>query len=148
MVTYKDVPPTAVIEAVSEELQKNESIKSPEWAAFVKTGVSRERQPINPHWWFVRCAAILRTVAEIGPIGTNKLRIKYGGKKRRGYKKSRFELGSGSVARKALQQLEAAGLIKQSMVGNRKGRTITPQGQKLLDVSAGKVAKVEKDGNK
>ncbi len=148
MVTYRDVPPTPLIEEVSKELKQNEKITPPVWTAFAKTGIHKERQPANPDWWFIRCAAILRTIAEIGPVGTNKLRIKYGGKQRRGYKKSRFQLGSGSVARKSLQQLEAAGLIKQSMIGNRKGRTITPQGQKLLDLSAGKVPKVQEDGNK
>ncbi len=148
MVTYRDIQPTPLIEAVGEKLKEEGKIIPPVWTDFVKTGIHKENQPTNPNWWFVRCAAILRTIAEKGPIGTNKLRIKYGGKQRRGHKKARFQLGSGSVARKSLQQLEAAGYIKQSMIGNRKGRTITPLGQQLLDKTAGAVLEVQKNGNK
>jgi small subunit ribosomal protein S19e len=147
MVTYKDVSPTPVIEKVAEELQKNDKVNSPEWAMFVKTGIHKVNQPVDENWWYVRCAAILRTVAELGPIGTNKLRIKYGGKQRRGHKKSRFQLGSGSIARKSLQQLQAAGLIKEGLVGTRKGRVITGEGQRILDKAAGAVVG-ETNGNK
>ncbi|MFT7615280.1 MAG: small subunit ribosomal protein S19e [Candidatus Woesearchaeota archaeon] len=135
MVTFRDINPTQLISAAAGKLKENDQIKAPEWAPFAKTGVHKERQPEDPQWWFVRCAAILRTVAVLGPIGTNKLRVKYGGRQRRGHKKSRFMPGSGSVARKALQQLEAAGLVKQVIVDNRKGRVITGPGQKLLDTA-------------
>jgi len=39
--------------------------------------------------------------------------------------------GSGAIIRNALQQLEAAGLVK---IIDKKGRAITPKGQKILDI--------------
>jgi small subunit ribosomal protein S19e len=56
-------------------------IKAPEWAIFVKTGVHKERPPIQEDWWQIRAADVLRTIERMGPIGTQKLRTKYGGKK-------------------------------------------------------------------
>jgi len=133
---YKQVNQSQLIEKVAKKLQGLDAIKSPDWAPFVKTGVFKVRPPMESDWWFTRCAAVLRSVAELGPIGTNKLVVKYGGKQRRGHKKPIFKTGSGSVARKALQQLEAAGLIKAGVVQNRKGRIVTPQGLQLLDKTA------------
>ena len=68
-----------------------------------------------------------------GPIGVSKLRVKYGGKKRRGHKPSRFYPGSGNIIRKALQQLEKAGFLKKDEKSKYKGRSITPQGKSFLD---------------
>jgi small subunit ribosomal protein S19e len=50
-----------------------------------------------------------------------------------GYAPDEFKKGSGSVARKSLQQLERAGLIKQVQKGVHKGRVVTPAGKKFLD---------------
>jgi small subunit ribosomal protein S19e len=109
----------------------------------VKTGVSKKVQPSDPNWWQTRVAAILRTVAILGPIGTNSLRVKYGGKQRRGHQKPRFKIGSGKIARVALQQLEAAGYVKQVTVSGHKGRALTSAGQQLLDKMATAVATVK-----
>ncbi len=114
------------------------------WSRFVKTGRSRERLPENPDWWYARAAAVLRSVAERGPIGTEKLRTKYGSKKNRGHKPERFYKGSGSIIRKILQQLENAGLVKQGVKSGHKGRIMTPKGMSLLDKSAIQIMKMEK----
>jgi small subunit ribosomal protein S19e len=143
MVSFRDVESLALINKVASELKKNPKISAPVWTAFVKTGAHKERPPQNADWWHVRAASVLRTVALVGPVGTNKLVVKYGGKKRRGHQKPEFRKGSGSVARKSLQQLEAAGLIKHETVANRKGRVITPAGLKLLDACAKAAGKVE-----
>ena len=62
-----------------------------------------------------------------GPIGVSKLRTKYGGKKNRGHKPEHFYKGSGSVARKVLQQFETITvgiiLIGQGVLFIRKGMT-------------------------
>jgi len=129
-----DVNPNMLIEKVANELKA--MLKAPEWASFVKTGVHKERPPVNEDWWYVRSAAILRSIAIMGPIGTSKLRTKYGGKQNRGHKTEHFYKGSGSIIRKILQQLEEAGLVKQASIGVHKGRIVTPKGQSLLDKSA------------
>jgi small subunit ribosomal protein S19e len=127
-----DVNPEELIEKTAEELKKL-GLKQPEWAMFVKTGTSKERPPFETDWWYMRVASILRTVAILGPVGTSKLRTKYGGKKRRGHKPPRFKKGSGSIIRKALQQLDKAGLTTFVEKNVKKGRVITPKGKSLLD---------------
>jgi len=144
MVTVYDVDPNALIDKAAKELESKPTFKAPEWTPFVKTGTHKQRPPIEKNWWFVRTAAILRTVYTKGPIGVNALRIKYGGVKDMGYKPERFKKGSGSVARKALQQLEKAGFIKQVQQGVNKGRVATPEGKKFLDGIAASVSKEKK----
>lgn len=132
MVNYYDCDINDLIIQVSEELKKMKEIAPPEWASFVKTGAHKERAPDNPDWWYMRSASVLRKIAILGPIGISKLRTKYGGKKDRGTKPEHFAKGSGSIARKVLQQLEKAGLVKKQEKG-RKGRVIAPKGVSLLD---------------
>ena len=123
----------------SEELKKIEEIRPPEWSKFVKTGTSKSRMPVEKDWWYLRAASILRKTDKLGPIGVNKLRVKYGSKKRRGHKPAHFYKASGNVIRKILQQLEKAGLLKQNLKGVYKGKIITPKGKSLL-------SKISKDG--
>ncbi|MFH1770242.1 MAG: 30S ribosomal protein S19e [archaeon] len=125
-----NVSQNELIEKTAEELKK--LIHMPSWGPFVKTGVHKQRPPIDPDWWYIRAAAVLRKVYLLGPIGVSKLRTKYGGKKNRGVKPGRFCKGSGNILRKVLQQLEEAKLIKQTVVGKHKGRVITPKGASLL----------------
>jgi small subunit ribosomal protein S19e len=129
------------IEELAKELQSIKDVKPPAWAAFVKTGVYKERPPQRKDWWHVRTAAVLRTVARLGPIGTAKLKTRFGGKHSRGHKSERFAKGSGSILRKALQQLEKAGLIKQAVKGVHKGRVITEKASTLMSTVAAKANK-------
>ncbi|RUM32995.1 MAG: 30S ribosomal protein S19e [Archaeoglobus sp.] len=135
MTTVYDVPPDVLIQRVAEVLKEIKEIKPPEWAKFVKTGVHKERSPEQDDWWYLRTAAILRKVYVNQPVGLERLRTAYGGRKRRGAKPPKFRKGSGSVIRKALQQLESAGLIKKT----EDGRVITPEGMALLDRVAAEV---------
>lgn len=121
----------AFIEALAAELQSMDGISEPEWAAYVKTSHGKQRPPAQDNWWYLRSAAVLRKVALRGPIGTEKLRTLYGTRKNRGMAPEIFAKGSGSVLRKALQQLEAEGLIAK-YDGPRKGRIVTPKGISLM----------------
>lgn len=132
-----EIPKTELIERAAKALQKNDAIQPPAWAVFAKTGTFKERPPTQNDWWFVRAAAILRRLSDVdGPIGVQKLRTLYGGRKNRGHKPERFYPGSGSILRKILQQLDKAGLAKKVEKGLHKGRIITPQGLSFL----GKIA--------
>ena len=113
-------------------LKLKEIIEKPEWAQWVKTGMHKERPPIDENWYFIRAASVLRTVNRMGPIGVSKLRTKYGGIKNRGHKPERFYRGSGKILRTILQQLEQKGLLKQEAKGKHKGRVITPRGTDVL----------------
>ncbi|MFT4304741.1 MAG: 30S ribosomal protein S19e [Candidatus Woesearchaeota archaeon] len=143
MAKYNDIQPNKLIYSLANELKNKEEFKAPSWTVFVKTGVNKDRPPINKDWWYIRVAAILRSVAKLGPIGVSKLRTKYGGKHRRGYKPPKFEKGSGSIIRKALQQLEKSKLIQQTNKGVHKGRIITKEGTLLLNSVANKISKEE-----
>lgn len=141
MTRIYDVPVNDLIKQLAEDLKEVDAIKPPEWASFVKTGQNRERPPVERDWWYVRTAAVLRKVKRLGPVGTEKLRNHFGGKKRRGYRRPVFVKSSGSVLRKALQQLETAGLVKQGEKGVHKGRIVTGAGDKILNNAALKVKK-------
>ena len=137
------VNPSELVFKTSEELKKQKLVIPESWAKFVKTVHNKERLPDQEDWWFIRSAAILRTVAKLGPIGTEKLRTKYGGKKNRGHKPERTYKASGSIIRTILQQLEKSGLIKQVEKEGHKGRVLTPKGTSFMDKIAVQLAKQE-----
>jgi len=130
-----------LIERAAKELEKNKIVIPPPWGIFVKTGVSKMRPPARKDWWYLRAAAVLRTVYRMGPIGTQKLRIKYGGRQNRGYKPEITKKGSGSIIRKILQQFEKSGFVKQVEKNGRKGRILTPKGKSFLDKIASQILK-------
>ena len=140
MVSIYSVDSNALIEKVAEELKKSDLVSPTEWSKFVKTGISRERPPVNDDWWYFRAASILRSVFKLGPIGVSKLRTKYGGKQDRGVRPERFKDASGNIIRTILQQLEKEGLVMQNKNDKRKGRVIAPKGQSLLEKSASAIA--------
>jgi small subunit ribosomal protein S19e len=134
MPTVYDIPANILIRRIAEDLKGRKEIVAPEWSQYTKTGAQNERAPDDPDWWFVRCASVLRKIYTKGPIGTEKLRIQYGGKKRRGTKPNKFHKGSGAIVRTVLQQLERAGFIKKQ--GN-KGRVMTDIGRSYMDQLSG-----------
>lgn len=136
---------TELNKRVAEELKKQKLVQPTEWAKFVKTGHNKQRLPDSPDWWYHRSAAILRSIAKLGPIGTEKLRTKYGGLKNRGHKPERFFKASGSIIRNMLQQLEKSELIKQVEIGVHKGKILAPKGTSLLDKIAVQLAKKSKE---
>ncbi len=123
----------------ADALKQHKEITPPVWAGYVKTGMSRERPPVEKDWWYLRSASVLRRIRVLGPIGTSKLRRFYGGRKNRGYAPERFYKGSGNIIRKILQQLDKAGLSKQVDVQGHKGRIATAKGMSLLDKAAQQV---------
>ncbi len=129
MTTVFDIPANALIAKVAEELKNESEIKAPEWSEYVKTGVHKQMPPENPDWWYIRSAAVLRRIYVDGPIGVERMRSVYGGMQDRGSKPSHFRKGSGSIARKVMQQLEAAGYIEK-VTG---GRNLSGKGHKFLD---------------
>ena len=134
MTTPYDVPASKFIEKLAKYLRENvDEVQPPAWASVAKTGTHVEKQPQNPNWWYIRSASILRKVYVHGPIGIEKLRAEYGGRKDFGTKPEHAVKAGGSNIRKVLQQLEAAGLIQKS---SPQGRKMTPKGRKLLQEAA------------
>src|SRR5574342_39438 len=136
-----DVDATLLIQRVAEELKKDANNKPAACAPFVKTGMSRERAPVQKGWWHVRAASILRKIFILGPIGTHKLQTLYGGRKNEGMAPEHFYPGAGNNIRKILQQLEKAGLAKQTAKGVHKGRIVTSKGHAMLENTASAIMK-------
>jgi len=137
MATIYDIPPDVLINRLGEDLKKRSELKPPEWAPFVKTGVHKEMPPENPDWWYIRAAAILCRIYKDGPVGVQRIRTVYGGKRDRGSRPHRFKKGSGSIVRRILQQLEAAGFV----IKGKSGRSISPAGQSYVDGMAFSILK-------
>lgn len=130
LITPHDVPASKFIEKLAKYLKENvEQVQPPTWAAFAKTGSHVEKQPQDPDWWYTRSASILRKVYIHGPIGLEKLRADYGGRKGFSVRPNHASKAGGSNIRKILQQLEVAGLIQTT---KPTGRRLTPKGRKLL----------------
>lgn len=131
MPTPYDIPAPILIETLAQHLKKNvDEIVPPAWSSLVKTGSHAVRPPQDPDWWFTRCASLLRKIYVKGPIGVALLRSEYGGRKDTGVRPEHARTGGGAIIRKALQQLEAAGLVEPS---RNMGRVLTKQGRRLLD---------------
>ena len=130
MTTVYDVPPGLLIERLKQQLEKEAKIKPPEWAKFARTGVHTEKAPVQRDWWYRRVAAVLRKVYLNGPIGSAHLAAEFGGRRDDGSAPYHPRSGSRSVAREAMQQLESLGYLSKL---EKRGRTITPAGRKLLD---------------
>ena len=122
-----------LINKTANKLKSIKEISAPDWSKFVKTSRSRDRPPVSQDWWYFRTASILRKLNILGPIGTNKLKRKYGGRKNRGHRPEKFFKGSGKIIRVILNQLEQAGFAEKKNKEGHKGRTITKKGQSFLD---------------
>lgn len=142
MTTVHDVPPEELIDEVAKKLRENKDIHIPDPNRFSRTGISRENPPDKEDWWYKRCASILRKIYINDTIGTERLRSMYGGKKDRGSKPAETRPGSGSIIRRALQQLEKSGYITKV---KGKGRMLTPKGRSFLDNTSHEVFENIKD---
>lgn len=116
---------------LAEALKKIEEFEAPSWAAFVKTSMARARVP-QEDFWYKRAASILRQIYIKGVVGVNRLRTRYGGRKKRGVKPAEFRKGSGKIIRLILQQAEKAGLVEKA-TGKKAGRKLTLKGVKFLE---------------
>jgi len=119
-------------ELLAAELKKMPQFKIPEWAFFVKSGVSRERIPADSDFWYKRSASMLRQLYIHGVVGVGRMRTKYGGLKNKGVKPFKRKKASGKIIRLILQQAEAAGLVEK-VTGRQFGRRLTVKGKQLLD---------------
>lgn len=126
----KLVQPEKLIGRVAEYLKNTRALEPPAWAGFVKTSMDRKHPPVNPDWWFIRGASIMRKLYILGPIGVSRLRKYYGGRHRPGMRPPRHVKGGGAIIRLQLKQLEKAGFV--TTLG-RRGRTLTPKGRQLME---------------
>lgn len=132
-----DVPAHKLIPNVAAKLRELPESKPPAWLRFVKSGAHAQRAPQQKGFWFVRCASLLRKLYLNEPVGVRRLRVAYGGRKKRGVKRERHARAGGSIIRKALQQLEALGFVEKRKEG---GRALSKKGRAFLDNAAKEAA--------
>ncbi|MEM3507074.1 MAG: 30S ribosomal protein S19e [Candidatus Bathyarchaeia archaeon] len=143
MPTVYDAPAELLIKRLAEHIKTNfYEVTPPNWVIGVKTGSHKEYPPQNKDWWYIRCASLLRKLYLHGPIGVSRLRVEYGGRKRKGRSREHGKKAGGSAIRKPLQQLEKAGLVE---LDGKKGRKLTSKGRELLDRIATQILKEMKE---
>jgi small subunit ribosomal protein S19e len=128
-----DVPASALLPRVAHELKERALVQPPPWAAYVKTGVSRQQAPTQPDWWYLRSASVLRKIFLKGTTGVQRLSADYGGRRDRGSAPYHARSGSRAVLREIVQQLEKSGLVRAY---KNQGRRVSADGLKLLDGAA------------
>ena len=129
-----EIPANVYNNSLAESLKQIPEFEIPEWSLYVKTGLSRQRPPVEDDFWYKRAASILRQAYIRKTVGVNRLKTRYGGRYNRGMKPERFRKASGKIIRVILQQAEAAELLKKcNESGKRAGRKITEKGKELLE---------------
>lgn len=138
MTTAFEVPQDLLISRLTDHLKHVSQISQPQWADYVKTGSHASKQPNEKDWWYVRTASLMRKIYVHGPIGLSDLEISYGGRKKLGYSVGHHRDAGGSIIRKAIQQLESAGLVAKQ---GTKGRVLTGKGVSLVDRQSTEILK-------
>ena len=123
---------------LAEALKNVPAFEKPEWIEFVKSSTSKERPIDDEDFWNKRAASILRQIYRKKFVGVNRLRTKYGGKKRRGSKPNEFRKASGKIIRTILQQADKAGFTEivkpaKGVRSQKPGRRLTERGKSFLE---------------
>jgi len=124
-----DVPPAVFLPQLATELRNRQAVAPPPWATFVKTGVHKQRAPVQTDWWYLRSASVLRKIYLKGHVGIARLSAEYGGKRDRGSAPYHTRTGSRAILREIVHQLEKSGLVQPYKT---RGRRVSPAGEKLL----------------
>ena len=132
MADVRSIEPGKYNKILAEALKKLPEFKKPEWVDFVKTGTNKQRPTTEEDFWHKRAASVLRQIYIVGVVGVQRLRTRYGGRKNKGVKPSKFARGGGKVIRVILQQAEAAGLTEQ-VKAKKSGRQLTQKGRDFLE---------------
>ncbi len=130
MVNVAELPADTLIQQLATHLkEKEKEVTPPAWTVYTKTGSQSERVPNNADWWYVRCASLMRKLYLRGPIGVSRLSTAYGGARQRGMAPSKARRGGSIILRKAMLQLQKAGLVAKA----EGGKALTAKGRSLMD---------------
>ena len=132
MKSIRSINPAEYNSTLAEALKSVPEFQKPEWVDFVKSGASKSRPSIEPDFWYKRAASILRQLYIRGTVGVNRLRTKYGSRKKRGMKPEHFVKSGGKMIRTVLQQADKAGFTEKSQE-KKAGRKLTAEGKKFLE---------------
>ncbi len=135
MANIFDVKGSELVSLAAQQLKGK--IKKPDYINYVKSGSNRERPPLDPDFWYVRSASILRQVYVNGPVGVSRLRVRYGSGKGHKVHRHHHQDAGGSIIRDSLIALEGINFVKKT----KKGRVITSQGKSFLDKISKEISK-------
>ena len=132
MTDIRSIHPDKFNKILAESLKKIPEFKKPEWVDFVKTSTHKARPSLEPDFWHKRAASILRQIYLRGIVGVERLRTRYGGRKKRGARPSEFRKSGGKIIRTILQQAESAGFLEKSKE-KKAGRKLTEKGRNFME---------------
>lgn len=122
---------------LAEALKQIPEFKKPEWIDFVKSGSGKERPIEEDDFWYKKASSILKQIYKNKIVGVNRLRTRYGNKKRRGSRPEKFKKSGGKIIRTILKQADEAGFtekVSNSTPGiKRSGRRLTDKGIKFME---------------
>ncbi|ORD93517.1 ribosomal prt S19 [Enterospora canceri] len=104
------VNPHKLVEEIALMLEK-EKIEMPVDADLIKTGSGRQYSPMQSNWFLLRTASVLRQAAIKNGISLNGLAYRYGNRKNRGVRPTKFARGSRYVIEMAVENLVKLGWI-------------------------------------
>ena len=140
--SVRDVPARVFIRALAEHLKQAE-LQAPEYVDLIKTGTFKELSPADPDWYYTRAAALARKVYLQPGKGVGYFKKKFGRAIRRGHAPEHHRDAAGGIIRHILLNLEGANILCKKQHEEKKGRFMTPNGQKTLDLVAKQVAEHE-----
>merc|ERR1712213_196290 len=140
-VGVKDVDQQVFTKALAAFLKKSGKVKLPEWVDIVKTNVAKELAPYDEDWYYTRLASMARHIYVRSPVGVSTVCKIYGVRRNNGSSPSHWRRGSGTIARKALQNLEQLKLVEKDPNG---GRRMSSQGRRDLDRIAAQIVALKK----
>lgn len=132
MADIRTIEPGKYNKILAEALKSSEDFPKPEWVDFVKTGTNRMRPTFDEDFWYKRAAAILRQIYIKKIVGVQRLRTRFGGRKKRGMPPAEFRKSGGKIIRVILQQAESAGLLEKSK-SKKAGRQLTIKGKQFME---------------
>lgn len=105
------VKPQPLIDAITETLKQNNKIVLPKNYDIIKMGCGKSNCPADMSWFYNRMAAIVRQIMLKGRVSLKGLDYRFGRRKNRGVRPSRFTKSSSFVNCSALEQLEKIGWV-------------------------------------
>ena len=93
-----------LVDAISSTLEK-EKVELPIHGDLIKTGCGRQYSPYEKNWFYTRMASIVRQAMCKDKVSMTGLAHKYGVRKNRGVKPTKFTRGSRYVIGKAIDNL-------------------------------------------
>lgn len=106
---------------------------------YIKTGAFKELSPLDQDWYYTRTAAVARRIYQQQGLGVGALRRVFGGRSNKAGKVTpeHHAKAAGGIIRHALHTLETLGLVE--IIAGGKGRRITSEGQRQMDLVAARV---------